>query len=383
MPLRLGSLFSGIGGLELGLERAGLGRTVYQVERDAYARHVLARHWPDVPRFDDVRTVGAHNLPRVDVICGGFPCQDVSAAGKQAGIGTPEAPTSRSGLWFEMRRIIDEQRPAWVVVENVAHTWRRYVPLVRRELWELGYASLPLRVRACDVGARHERARILLVAGDPADVDGIALRLVAERAAAGRVDLRGGWEAEPGEDAADAGSLGRGAPAERARGGLGGAGRRPADRGGAPGRADATDADGIGGRAGAAGRAAPHDEVRAPEGGDAADDAGERLALGEHVGGDAGEQRAPAAGGADGCVAPGFGLAPRPWMVRGLHGIPGGVDGPWKRAGWTGARLREARIRGLGNAVVPAVAEAVGRLIVDAIRTRSLLVAPDVAAVAK
>jgi DNA (cytosine-5)-methyltransferase 1 len=312
--MRLGSLFSGIGGLELGLERAGLGRTVYQVERDAYARHVLARHWPDVPRFDDVRTVGAHNLPRVDVICGGFPCQDVSAAGKMAGIGTPDAPTSRSGLWFEMRRIIDEQRPTWVVVENVAHTWRRYVPLVRRELWDLGYASLPLRVRACDVGARHERARILLVAGDPADVGGLRWGAAAERA--------GGW--------------------------FGGEGRGPADRGGAP-----ADAHGPG----------------SPDG--------------ERLGGDARKAAGEAAERDAGEVAPGFGLPPRPWVLRGVHGIPGGVDGPWKRAGWTGARLREARIRGLGNSVVPAVAEAVGRLIVEAIRARALLVAPDVAAVAK
>jgi DNA (cytosine-5)-methyltransferase 1 len=337
--MRIGSLFSGIGGLELGLERAGLGHTVYQVERDGYARHVLARHWPDVPRFDDVRTVGARNLPRVDVVCGGFPCQDVSAAGKQAGIGTPEAPTDRSGLWFQMRRIIDEQRPTWVVVENVAHTWRRYVPLVRRELWELGYATLPLRVRACDVGARHERARILLVAGSPADIGG----------------LRGG-----------AGNLSRGAICT--------------GRPGAAGEADA-DADLLGCDARPAELAdlSPHRARRAgdatrrarPEAGyPPPDDAGERLALGEHVGGDAGEQRAAAAGGADGCVAPGFGLAPRPWMVRGVHGLPGGVDGPWKRAGWTPARLREARIRGLGNAVVPQVAEAVGRLIVDAIRAR-------------
>jgi DNA (cytosine-5)-methyltransferase 1 len=350
MPLRLGSLFSGIGGLELGLERAGLGRTVYQVERDAYARHVLARHWPDVPRFDDVRTVGAHNLPRVDVICGGFPCQQISAAGRMEGLGTPEAPTDRSGLWFEMRRIIDEQRPAWVVVENVAHTWRRYVPLVRRELWELGYATLPLRVRACDVGARHERARILLVAGSPADVGGLrgpagavpglsiytggpgaaggsapdvdrlALRVVAERAAAGRVNLRGGGEAEPGEDALDA--------PDHARLGL---------------------------------------------------------AIGCDLGSDGDGERAAAPGSSDdgaGWESPGWGLPPAPALGGGLHGLPGGVDGPWKRAGWTGARLREARIRGLGNSVVPAVSEAVGRLIADAI-ARSLLVAPDVAAVAK
>jgi DNA (cytosine-5)-methyltransferase 1 len=328
--LRIGSLFSGIGGLELGLERAGLGRTVYQVERDAYCRHVLARHWPEALRFDDVRTVGAHNLPRVDVLCGGFPCQDLSAAGKMAGLAG-----ERSGLWFEMRRIVDECRPTWLVVENVAHTWRRYVSVVRRALWELGYASLPIRVRACDVGARHERARIFLVAGDPADVDRVAVRLLAERAAAGRDDVRGPGEAEPGEDAADAAGDGRGA-----------------------------------GRAWGLGLAAGRAEH--PDGAPA-HDARLGLALGQRESGGVVEERAPAGGephGGDGLVAPGFGLPPRPWFLRGVHGLPGGLDGPWRRAGWTGARLREARIRALGNSVVPAAAEAVGRLIVDAMRAR-------------
>ncbi len=79
--LTVGSLFSGIGGLELGLEMTGGFRTVWQVEQDGYARAVLAKHWPTVVRFDDVRSVGSHNLAHCDVIAGGFPCQDISAAG--------------------------------------------------------------------------------------------------------------------------------------------------------------------------------------------------------------------------------------------------------------------------------------------------------------
>lgn len=113
--MTLGSLFSGIGGLELGLERALGCRTVWQVERDPYARHILARHWPEVERFDDVRTVGQHNLTPVDLLCGGFPCQDLSAAGKGAGL-----EGARSGLWYEMRRIIDELRPTWVVAGSTS-----------------------------------------------------------------------------------------------------------------------------------------------------------------------------------------------------------------------------------------------------------------------
>jgi len=113
-PLRVGSLFSGIGGLELGLERAGM-RTVFQVEIDDYARRVLAKHWPAVPKFRDVQEVGAHNLPPCDVLCGGFPCQDISIAGDRAGIDAGE----RSGLWREFVRLIRELRPEVVILENV------------------------------------------------------------------------------------------------------------------------------------------------------------------------------------------------------------------------------------------------------------------------
>ena len=96
MSFTIGSLFSGIGGLELGLELAGVGHTVWQVECDPFCRQVLAKHWPKTERFDDVRNVGKHNLKYVDVICGGFPCQDISYAGKGAGLAG-----KRSGLWYE------------------------------------------------------------------------------------------------------------------------------------------------------------------------------------------------------------------------------------------------------------------------------------------
>jgi DNA (cytosine-5)-methyltransferase 1 len=157
--LTIGSLFSGIGGLELGLEMAGLGPVCWQVEINPHARAVLAAHWPEVTRHDDVCTVGATTLASVDLICGGFPCQDVSSAGKRAGLGG-----ARSGLWAQFRRIVSEIRPQWVVVENVSSGARAWVDAVARELGELGYGVLPVPLEAADVGAPHARARVFLIA---------------------------------------------------------------------------------------------------------------------------------------------------------------------------------------------------------------------------
>ena len=114
-PLTFGSLFAGIGGFDLGLERAGM-RCEWQVEIDPYARAVLAKHWPEVRRWEDVRTFPPKEGEwGVDVICGGFPCQDISVAGKGVGLAG-----ARSGLWYEFARIIGEIRPRFVIVENVA-----------------------------------------------------------------------------------------------------------------------------------------------------------------------------------------------------------------------------------------------------------------------
>jgi DNA-cytosine methyltransferase len=107
------SLFSGIGGADLGFERAGF-RCVAQVESHPWRRRILEHHWPDVPRFDDVCTVGAHNLPPASLIVGGFPCQDLSVAGKRRGLAG-----ERSGLFYEFSRIIDELAPDWFCIENV------------------------------------------------------------------------------------------------------------------------------------------------------------------------------------------------------------------------------------------------------------------------
>lgn len=111
--MTFGSLFAGIGGFDLGFERAGV-RCVWQVENDRQAGSVLKRHWPDVPLHEDVRMVGKKILETVDVVCGGFPCQDLSVAGKREGIGG-----QRSGLFWQMLRIVDELQPRFLVWENV------------------------------------------------------------------------------------------------------------------------------------------------------------------------------------------------------------------------------------------------------------------------
>lgn len=160
-PLTVGSLFSGIGGLELGVEHATGGRVVFQVERDAWCRDVLARHWPDAVRYDDVCTV--RGLPRVDILCGGFPCQDVSLAGKRAGFGG-----KRSSLWREYRRIIADVGPRFVFVENVpglltaddGHAFAE----VLGDLAALGFDATWDVFRASDVGAPHRRERVFLLA---------------------------------------------------------------------------------------------------------------------------------------------------------------------------------------------------------------------------
>lgn len=159
MTMRIGSLFSGIGGLELGLEWAGLGPVVWQVERDPYCQRVLARHWPAATRYDDVCSVGAHNLAPVDLICGGFPCQDISFAGKGAGLSG-----ERSGLWFEFARIVRELGPTVVVVENVRALLVRGMDAVLGTLADCGYDAEWSVLSAADVGAPHLRERVFIVA---------------------------------------------------------------------------------------------------------------------------------------------------------------------------------------------------------------------------
>lgn len=156
-------LFSGIGGFSLGLERAGM-RTVAFCEIDPFCRRVLAKHWPDVPCYDDIRTLTSDRLRSdgiaADVICGGFPCQDLSVA---QGASRSGLEGSRSGLWSEYARLIRELRPRYVVVENVPGLLSLGIGAVLGDMAEIGYDAEWHVVSAAAVGAPHIRDRFWLV----------------------------------------------------------------------------------------------------------------------------------------------------------------------------------------------------------------------------
>lgn len=156
-----GSLFSGIGGFDLGFERAGMS-CKWQVEIDSAATSVLDKHWSGVPKYKDVRNVGKNNLEPVDVICGGFPCQDLSIAGKRAGL-----DGERSGLWFEFRRIVEELRPKWVIVENVpgllSSNGGADFAIVIRGLVECGYGVCWRVLDSQYFGVAQRRRRVFIV----------------------------------------------------------------------------------------------------------------------------------------------------------------------------------------------------------------------------
>lgn len=194
------SLFSGIGGLDLGLERAGW-ECVAQVEIEPFARRVLAKHWPAVPRWADVREIGGSDLPACDAIVGGFPCQDISVAGRGDGLSG-----ERSGLWFEFLRLVQEVRPVWVLAENVPALRTRGIDTVLGGLEQEGYACWPVVVGARHVGAPHRRDRVFIVAR-LADADRAGLRaersrwlLDGERSSLGHdAHRRHRWPSRPGE----------------------------------------------------------------------------------------------------------------------------------------------------------------------------------------
>ena len=158
MKLTFGSLFAGIGGFDLGFERAGF-ECRWQVEIDSYATKILEKHWPQVHRQRDIRECNASNLERVDCIIGGFPCQDISYAGRGAGL-----DGERSGLFFEAVRLVRELQPRAIVLENVAALLTRGLDRVLGTLAEIGYDAEWHCIPAAAVGAPHIRDRLFVFA---------------------------------------------------------------------------------------------------------------------------------------------------------------------------------------------------------------------------
>ena len=161
--MNLLDLFSGIGAFSLGLERAGF-KTVAFCEIEPFCRQVLAKHWPTVPCYDDIRDLTAARLRDdgigpIDAICGGFPCQDISLAGSGAGL-----DGERSGLWREYARLVGELRPRHVIVENVGALRARGLAAVLGDFAALGYDAEWHSVPAAAVGAPHLRDRVWIIA---------------------------------------------------------------------------------------------------------------------------------------------------------------------------------------------------------------------------
>jgi DNA (cytosine-5)-methyltransferase 1 len=198
--VRVLDLFAGIGGFTLGLERAGF-ETVAFCEIDPYAQKVLKKNWPGVPIYDDVRTITAERLASdgvgVDVITGGFPCQDISVSGNQAGI----QDGTRSGLWSECARLLGELRPRYAIFENVTNLLNgERGAWFKRVLWDIsqiGYDAEWHCIPASELGANHHRDRIWIVAypnSTQCKRGSLSSRIYKENA---NIIGASGWQTEP------------------------------------------------------------------------------------------------------------------------------------------------------------------------------------------
>ena len=351
--MTIGSLFSGIGGLELGLEAAGLGPVVWQAETSPFCRSVLEHHWPDAKRFNSAQEVDEHaEVPTI--ICGGFPCQDVSVAGSGAGLAG-----NRSGLWREFARCIRILRPKIVVVENVAALLGRGMGDVLGDLSTLGYDAVWDCIPAAAVGAGHRRDRVFVVAWRVSDALGDPL-----------------WhEPKRGECSAQEGD---GGDTEFAH--VGGAVAR-AERDRPQGQCPAPEDTGR--DAGAMAHAERERLQGQHEGGpaegttvggdlDVADgDGGRREGIGlKGLAGRRGEH-GPRGDELDGRDLPKWPPAPgdmHAWGQVPAEAFPAFcrmADGLPERLDWIVGQPRRQALRAYGNAVVPAVAEVVGRVIVE------------------
>ena len=335
--LTVGSLFSGIGGIDLGLERAGH-RTLWFCEVDPFCRRVLRKHWPHVPIYEDIRELRGADIVRPDLLAGGFPCQDLSHAGRRAGI-----DGERSGLWAEFHRLVREIRPRYVLVENVPGLLNRGMERVLGDLAGIGYDAEWQSLPAAAFGAPHLRWRVFLLAypqcaarreepeGDLPHGDDAGWQ---EAAGGSRVCRSTGRTASLANSQEQ--PIGTGLCPNPAAG----FGRGRSGHGGSAG--DVADTEGIGGELRSSCRGRPG----RPSGGS------DTVALG--VGQRDRLEGFLAAGSTAGATIGGSGdwWAVEPNVGRVAYGVPSRVD----------------RLRALGNAVVPQCAEWIGERLMEAVR---------------
>lgn len=156
---RVGSLFSGIGGIEIGLERTGYFKTEWFVEKELYAREILRKRFPKTIIYGDIEKIDFRTVPSIDILTGGFPCQDISVAGKRVGISG-----SRSSLWRYYCEAIRILRPKYAIIENVSALTRKGLNIVLRDIAKIGYDAEWHCLSASSIGALHKRERIFIVA---------------------------------------------------------------------------------------------------------------------------------------------------------------------------------------------------------------------------
>ena len=190
--MRVGSLFTGIGGLDLGLERAGM-TVIWQSEIDPYCCKVLAKHWPNIPNLGDIKTIDWKAIEPVDLICGGYPCPAFS----QAAHGNNVA----ENLWPWMANALRILRPRLVLLENVAAHVGRGFPDVLRDLADLGFDAEWSVVPACALGASHPRERLFVVAHANGDSESVRSFHEKARAVPSVAGHRGHWGMPTPDDA--------------------------------------------------------------------------------------------------------------------------------------------------------------------------------------
>ena len=395
--LRVLDLFSGIGGFSLGLERTGGFETAAFCECEDFPRQVLAKHWPGVPCFPDVRELkGEDIVGPIDVICGGYPCQPFSQAGQRRG------QEDDRHLWPEFSRLVAELRPAWVIGENVAGHISMGLDDVLSDLERQGYACRTFVIPACATGAPHRRDRVWTIASrNDADADSIRSHRAAKHVIRGcepsdrQISLFGSFcEVLAGSGGASVGEASDVADADiderRPLKSCGSGDQRQDDPGGIQGREEST---GQSGKRSQLGTVADASELQRDgsaeyrkQGQRQIQKSGKRgraqlvadasgvNAQGQQSSGADTQKRAQPRERSIGSRSYGGGRGrPKPGMGGMADGLPSRMDGPCR---WpdepdigrvaNGVKNRANRLKALGNAVVPQVVEMIGRTILEA-----------------